>query len=47
MTENILAALRVALGYKSLGEFGRDWKLLSDKDKQELKSAIENGSMTY
>jgi hypothetical protein len=44
---NTLADLRVALGYKTLAEFAVDWKLLSDKDKADLKGAVENGSMTY
>lgn len=44
---NVLADLREALGYKTLQEFAADWKLLSDKDKADLKGAIENGTGTY
>jgi anti-sigma28 factor (negative regulator of flagellin synthesis) len=42
-----LPELRVALGYETLKEFAEDWKALPDKDKAELKSAIENGTYTY
>lgn len=30
-----------------VGEFRKEWAELSDKDKAELKSGIENGSLTY
>ena len=34
-------------GYKTAGEFMRDWKQLSDSEKEQLRSGIENGTLTY
>lgn len=47
MAETTLAKLWKALGFKSLGEFGKEWRTLPDKDKEDLKRGIEDGSMTY
>ena len=33
-------------GYK-LAQFKLDWQALSDKDKEDLKSGVENGSLNY
>jgi hypothetical protein len=33
-------------GYK-LAAFKADWTKLSDKDKEDLKSGIANGTLTY
>lgn len=28
-------------------EMTKEWKALSDKDKEQIKSGLENGSLTY
>ena len=33
-------------GY-SLASFKADWQKLSDKDKDQLKTGVENGTLTY
>jgi hypothetical protein len=32
---------------QTLKAFTEEWKLLSDEDKEQLKSGLGNGSMTY
>lgn len=42
--------LKEYFGYKpgeGLSEFGAEIKALSDKDKEQLVTGIEDGSMTY
>lgn len=34
-------------GFKSLSEFSAEYKQLSEKDRDEIKTGIENGSLTY
>jgi len=34
-------------GYPTAAAFKKDWSQLSDKDKEELKTGIEDGSLTY
>lgn len=43
----ILTRIKEFFGYKTLAEFAKDWKLLSDEDKAQIKSGIEDGSLTY
>jgi hypothetical protein len=33
--------------YETLREFSADWKLLSAEAKEQIRSGIENGSLTY
>ena len=32
---------------ESLSAFSKQWRELSDKDKEDLKTGVGNGSMTY
>lgn len=34
-------------GFTSLSEFSTEYKQLSEKDREEIKAGIENGSLTY
>jgi hypothetical protein len=34
-------------GYSTLSEFSQDWKKLSEDERQQIKSGLENGSLTY
>lgn len=34
-------------GYKSLSDFSADWKQVSDADRAQIKTGIENESFTY
>lgn len=31
----------------NIAQFRADWQALSDKDKEDLKTGIANGSLTY
>lgn len=33
-------------GY-TLTQFRKDWEQLSDQDKEDLKTGVENGTLTY
>lgn len=35
------------LGYDNIATFRKEWAELSDKDKDQLKRGIGNGSLTY
>ena len=34
-------------GYSSTAAFSKDWKLMVDNDKLQLKSGIDDGTLTY
>jgi len=34
-------------GYKNLAAFRKDWEALTDEDKVQLRTGIENGTLTY
>lgn len=34
-------------GYKSAGEFMRDWKQMTDTDKAQIKAGLSDESLTY
>jgi len=42
-----LADISKILGYAKLGDFSKDWKELSAEDKEQIKSGILNGTLTY
>jgi hypothetical protein len=42
-----LKDIKEYFGYKTLKEFSEDWKLLNTTDKEEIRSGLENGSLTY
>jgi hypothetical protein len=42
-----LADISKYLGYGKLADFSKDWKELSAEDKEQLKSGIVNGTLTY
>jgi hypothetical protein len=46
-TDNILARIREFFGYPSLSAFGKDWRALTDEDKDQIKKGIEDGSLNY
>lgn len=43
---NILKECREFFGMPA-GDFVREWKLLSQKDKDDIKKGIEDGTLTY
>jgi hypothetical protein len=34
-------------GYSTLSEFSVDWKALSDRDKEQIRGGIDDGSFDY
>lgn len=34
-------------GYSGSAEFSKDWKQLTDEDKEQIKQGIEDGSLKY
>lgn len=34
-------------GYENAASFRKDWALLTPEDKTQLKTGIENGTLTY
>lgn len=34
-------------GYAKLTDFSKDWKLMSDQDKAQIKAGLENETYTY
>lgn len=34
-------------GYDNLTKFSKDWQRLSDKDKDDIRRGLENGTYTY
>lgn len=34
-------------GYESLSAFSKDWKLLSETDRAQIREGIGNGTLTY
>ena len=47
MSGSILPKIKEFFGYKSLGEFATDWKLLTKEDQEQLKAGIEDGTLSY
>lgn len=43
---NLLKEIRDALGMTPK-EFIKEWKVLPEKDKAEIREAVSNGSLTY
>lgn len=39
--------IRKFFGYTSATAFAHDWKLLSDRDKDQIRRGIGDGSLTY
>lgn len=48
-TDESLTFLQRAMAFFEMasGEFSREWKGLSAQDKIDLKTGIQNGSLTY
>jgi hypothetical protein len=44
---NILVQMKDLFGYPTLKEFSFDWKLLDEQSKSDLRTGVEDGSMTY
>lgn len=45
-TDTILTRIRETLGM-NMRDFAKEWRELSDKDKEELRRGVRDGSMTY
>lgn len=43
---NLLKEIRDYFGMKA-ADMIREWKELSEKDKEEIRTGIENGTLTY
>lgn len=41
-----LKDLKEFFGYSKLQDFSRDWKLLSEEDRAQIRGGIEDGTMT-
>ena len=42
-----LIAIRDALGYTSNTQFSREWKELPERDRDQIRAGVENGTLTY
>lgn len=42
-----LKDIKDLFGYPTLAAFSKDWKELTDKDKEQIKEGIGNGTLTY
>lgn len=42
-----LNEIRKFFGYENIAQFRKEWAQLTDKDKAEIKSGLESGTMTY
>lgn len=42
-----MLAVMKFMGYTNAASFRKEWVLLSDTDKAQLKAGIENGTLTY
>lgn len=47
MAEITLKGIKDYFGYSTLPAFSKDWKQLSDKDKEEIKKGLSDGTLTY
>jgi hypothetical protein len=47
MAETTLKDLREFFGYAKLTDFAKDWKQLSDVDKEQIRKGITDGTFTY
>lgn len=34
-------------GYNRAADFMRDWRMLTDEDKEQIRTGITNGTLTY
>jgi hypothetical protein len=39
--------IRTFFGYQKLADFSRDWKLLTDVDKDQIRTGLTDGSYSY
>jgi hypothetical protein len=39
--------LKTFFGYEKLADFSKDWKALTDLDKQQIKQGITDGTFNY
>ena len=42
-----MVAVKDYFGYKSMAEFRKDWSELTDQDKTDLRTGVDNGTLTY
>jgi hypothetical protein len=42
-----LKDLKEFFGYEMLKDFAKDWKVLSDQDKEDIKEGVGNGTFNY
>lgn len=47
MPEATLVQVKDYFGYASLSAFSKDWKQLTEEDREQLKAGIGDGSLTY
>ena len=40
-------AVMAFFGYPSASAFMKDWKALSETDKEQIREGLDNGSLTY
>lgn len=47
MAEITLKGIKDYFGYATLPAFSKDWKQLSDKDKEQIKKGLSDGTLNY
>lgn len=47
MTEITLKDIKDFFGYATLPEFAKDWKLLSQDERSQIKGGIQDGTFDY
>lgn len=47
MSEATLKDIKDFFGYSSLSAFSADWKQMPEQDREQIRTGIGNGSLTY
>lgn len=47
MADTGIMQIKKYFGYESVKAFRDDWNMLTDEDKEQIRSGILNGSLTY
>lgn len=47
MAEASLKEIKDFFGYESLSAFSKDWKILPETDRKDIREGLSNGTLTY
>ena len=47
MAEIALKGIKDFFGYATLADFSKDWKQLTEQDKEQIKTGLRDGTLTY